>query len=67
MSKDKTTKNDDGSVTVVREVDDAPVDDLLAIELDLAHITIERLTAHLVSKGYGHATIKRILAGEVVR
>jgi len=28
---------------------------------------IDLLIAHLVTKGYGHATIKRILKGEVVR
>lgn len=108
MSKDKTTKNEDGSVTVVREVDEVkefpgngwkavmhPTDGYCAERTDLPPepqmdvegrliynyeiveklreevatllTARERLTAHLVSKGYGHATIKRILAGEVVR
>ena len=38
-----------------------------ATELQALHITISRLTAHLVTKGYGHNAIKRILKGEVVR
>ena len=35
------------------------------LKLLTAHIG--RLRAHLVSKGYGHAAIKRILKGEDVR
>jgi len=69
---DKTTKNDDGSTTVVRETEETGVievtfdgmTDREMLEDALAQLSC--LTAHLVTKGYGHNAIKRILKGEVV-
>jgi len=79
---DKTTKNDDGSTTVVRETGEwADTDSIPEIvERSKAAATgckvpiddhdykadFLRLLAYLITKGVGHNAIKRILKGEVV-
>jgi hypothetical protein len=63
---DKPTHVDDSAVDYGNAAMDGHDADS-ETELQALHITIERLKAHLVTKGYGEKAIKRILAGKMVR
>ena len=55
------------SVLGVEPIDYQAMCEKLKEEVATLLTTKDRLTAHLISKGYGHNAIKRILKGEVVR